>query len=58
MIKSNKNMDKKQSFVTWIRIVYIKTEDICADIANDFETRFDTSNYELGRPLLKRITKI
>ena len=50
-------MEKKQSFVTWIQIVNIKTEDICADIAKDFETRFDTSNYELGRPLLKRNNK-
>ena len=26
-------------------IVYIKIEDICKDIAEDVETRFDTSNY-------------
>ena len=30
--------------------VYIKTEDIYADIAKDVETRFNTSNYELERP--------
>ena len=34
-------------------IVYIKTDDIYKDIADDFETRFDTSNYELDRPLPK-----
>ena len=34
-------------------IVYIKTEDIFIDIAKDFETRFDTSNYKLDRPLPK-----
>ena len=34
-------------------IVYIKTDDIYKDIAEDFETRFDTSNYELDRPLPK-----
>ena len=34
-------------------IVYIKTDDICKDIAEDIETRFDTSNYELNRPLPK-----
>ena len=28
-------------------IVYIKTDDIYKDIAEDVETRFDTSNYEL-----------
>ena len=28
-------------------------EDIYKDIAEDVETRFDTSNYELGKPLPK-----
>ena len=34
-------------------IVYIKTDDIYKDIAEDFETRFGTSNYEIDRPLPK-----
>ena len=34
-------------------IVYIKAEDIYKDIAEDVETKFDTSNYELNKPLLK-----
>ena len=34
-------------------IVYIKTDDIYKEIAEDVETRFDTSNYELDRPLPK-----
>ena len=34
-------------------IVNIKTKHIYKDIAKDLETRFDTSNYELDRPLLK-----
>ena len=34
-------------------MVYIKTEDIYADIVKDVETRFDTSNHELDRPLPK-----
>ena len=34
-------------------IVHIKTEDIYSDIAKDVETRFDTSNYKLGRLLPK-----
>ena len=34
-------------------IVYIKTEEICVDIA----TRFDTSNYELEKPLPKGKSK-
>ena len=35
-------------------IIYIKTEDIYIEIAKDVETRFDTSNYGLERPLLRR----
>ena len=31
---------------TYSFIVYIKTDDIYKDIAEDVETRFDTSNYE------------
>ena len=33
--------------------VYLKTVDIYKDIAGDVETRFDTSNNELDRLLLK-----
>ena len=32
-------------------IMNIKTEDIYKDIANDDEKKFDTSNYEVNRPL-------
>ena len=40
-------------------IVYIKADDIYKDTAEDVETRFDTSNFELecnsiDRPLPKR----
>ena len=31
-----------------------KTVDIYKDIAEDFQTVFDTSNYELDRPFPKR----
>ena len=34
-------------------IVHIKTDDIYQDIEENVETRFDTSNYELNRPLHK-----
>ena len=34
-------------------IVDIKTDDIYKDIAEDVETRFDTSNHKLKRPLPK-----
>ena len=32
-------------------IMNIKTNDFYKDIANDVENRFDTSNYEVNRPL-------
>ena len=38
-------------------IVYIKTDDIYKDIAEDVETRCETSSYELDRPLPKRKIK-
>ena len=38
-------------------IAYIKTNDIYRDIPEDVETRFDTSNYELDRPLPKAENK-
>ena len=34
-------------------IVYIKTDDIYKDIAEDIENRFNTSNYKLDRSLPK-----
>ena len=56
-------MKIKQNYVIWIPkyedkaklcfFVDIKTDDIFKDIARDVEKQFDTSNYELDRPLLK-----
>ena len=34
-------------------IVYAKTNEIYKDIAEDVETRFDTSYFEIDRPLPK-----
>ena len=34
-------------------IVHVKTDDIYKDIAEDFERRFDTLDFELDRPLPK-----
>ena len=34
-------------------VINTKTEDFYEDIANDVEKRFDTSNYEVNRPLPK-----
>ena len=38
-------------------IVQVKTDDIYKDITKDFETRFDTSNFEIGRSLPKEKKK-
>ena len=38
--------------------LYIKTVDIYKYAAEEFETRFDTSSYELDRPLPKEKNKI
>ena len=35
-------------------IVYIKINDVYKDIAEDVETRFDNSNYELDSPFPRR----
>ena len=34
-------------------IVHVKTDDIYKDIAEDVETRYETSKFELERPLPK-----
>ena len=38
-------------------IMHIKTEDFYKDIADDVEKRFDTSSYEVNRPLPARKNK-
>ena len=38
---------------TYSFTVYVITDDTYKDIAEDFEIRFDTSNYDLHRPLPK-----
>ena len=35
-------------------IFHVKSKNIYKDIAEDVETRFDTSNFEIHRPLPKR----
>ena len=41
----------------WYDYLYIKTDDIYEGIAEDFEIRFFTSNFELHRALLNEINK-
>ena len=38
-------------------IAHVKKDDIYKDTAEDVETRFDTSSFELDRPLPKRKKK-
>ena len=57
---SNKPKYKEKAEVCYMGrgsvIVYIKM-DIYKDIAEEFEARFGTSNYELDRPIPKRKNK-
>ena len=43
-------------------IIQIKTKDVYEDIADDVEKRFDTSNYEVNKPLPtgknKKVTRL
>ena len=34
-------------------VVYTNTDNVYKDIAKDVEARFDSSNYELDKPLMK-----
>ena len=45
-------MLEKQNCVIWIQTFHCihKTDNIYEDIAEDVETKFHTSNYELNRP--------
>ena len=38
---------------TYSFIFHVKSEDVYEDIVEDVEKRFDNSNYELQRPVLK-----
>ena len=53
IILEKQNRLKKQNCVIWMQgfTVYIKTDNVYKDIAEDVETRFDTSNYQLHRQL-------
>ena len=57
-IMYNQNIVQKQNCVSWIHtswcfIVNIKTGNVSKDIAEDVETSFATSSYELDKPLPK-----
>ena len=50
-MKPKYNNDVKCYMYTDSFIINIKTNDFYKDISNDVENRFDTSNYEVNRPL-------
>ena len=53
-VKSKNDEKAKLCYMdTYSVIVQIKTDDIYNDIGEDIESRFDTSKYELDRPMLK-----
>ena len=60
MIMWNWNMKKKQKCYTDTgSVVYTKAGDICKYFSKDIEERFDTSKYELDKPLAKgKINKV
>ena len=51
--QSIKTMQKLCYMDTDSFIINIKTEDFYEAVANDVEKKFDTSNYEVNRPLPK-----
>ena len=44
-------MVKKQNYALWTDsfVVYINADDTYEDLAEDIESRFDTSNYEIAK---------
>ena len=60
MIMWNLNMEKTQNYVTWMQTALQSTQkkdDIYVEITKDVETRFDTTNSELEKPLPKEKIK-
>ena len=57
MIVLNKKKAKLCYIDTDSFIVHIRTDDNYEDIAEDLETRFDTSNYELDHCLTEKMKK-
>ena len=53
-------MEKTQNYVTWMQTALQSTQkkdDIYVEITKDVETRFDTTNSELEKPLPKEKMK-
>ena len=50
-IKPKYQNNAKLCYMDTDSLIYIKVEDVCENIADDVEKRFDTSNYEVNRTL-------
>ena len=59
MVMLNQNIKTKQNNATWIltALLFILKLKIYKDIANDVGKWFDTSNYDVYRPLPKGMNK-
>ena len=60
MIVLNQSIKIMQNCTTWIQIVNLftlKIKNAYEDIADNVQKRFDTSNYEVNRPLPTRKNK-
>ena len=53
-VKPNYGANPKICYMDTDRLtVHVKTDDIYKDIAEDLETKFDTLNFEIDKPVLK-----
>ena len=51
MITLNQSINTRQGYATDSSIIHLKTKDVYEDIANDVKQIFETSNYDINRPL-------
>ena len=61
MIMLKQSIRTMQNYATWIQtaLLFILRLDFCKDIANDVGKSFDTSNYEVNRPMpIGKIKKV
>ena len=49
-IKPKNQNNAKLCYMDMYSFIFLKTEDVYQDIANDIKIFFDTSNYEISRP--------
>ena len=60
MVTCSQNMEKRKITINYNTdsfIIFVIAKDIYVHIGEDVETRFDTSKYEVKRPLPRRSNK-